>query len=198
MTSDTTGCRRSSSAGVTTCTPVNIRSVTAPSGARGDRASRMLTTRPVASTPIAPQRRGSGSSRSSMVADRRRSRACAASSAGRSRSATTLAFITSSGPASNSGRALARPPPVPSSSRLDRVGDVDGRGRIATAHAFTQHGLNHVAAVEHVDHRPAGAGARGRVQSEADRRVAAHRDQRLRGRQAEGAEPRRPARPQAA
>ena len=78
-------------------------------------ASKMLTTRPGASTPIAPQRRGSGSSRSSMVAIAP-ARACAASSAGRSRPATTLAFITSSGPGPNSGRALANPPPVPSRS----------------------------------------------------------------------------------
>ena len=49
-------------------------------------------------------------------------------------------------------------------------------------HAFTQDRLDQVAAVEHVDHRAPGAGARGGVQPEADGRVAANRDQRLRQR----------------
>ena len=61
---------------------------------------------------------------------------------------------------------------------LDRIGDVDGRPR-STDHAFTQHRLNHVAAVKHVDHGPPRAGARRCVQAEADRRVPAHRDQLL-------------------
>ena len=77
----------------------------------------------------------------------------------RSRSATTLAFITSTRPAAEQRPRLGdarRPCPAARSRPSTRW---RRRGSVAADHAFTQHRLDHVAAVEHVDHGAPGAGA---------------------------------------
>ena len=168
------GRRRSSSAGASTWTPVNICSRTALRAAAAS-ARRGCRPRARSRRRIAPQRRGSGSSRSSMVAAP--PAACAARAPATSTSATTLAFITSTGPRPNSGRALAIPPPGP-----EKLGSRPSRGsqRRSPWPAASPSAAAPVAAVEHVDHRRA-ARRPGRPRAaEADGRVAADRNQRLR------------------
>ena len=101
-----------------------------------------------------PPARGSGSSRSSIVAAA--ASVCAATNAGRSRSATTFAFMTSTGPDPSSAAALATPPPVPSRSASTAYCTASSP---AGDRHFTHRGAHQVAAVKDVDDRPTRAGA---------------------------------------
>ena len=191
MTSQNTGRSRSSSAGSTTWMPVNIRSVTRPSGGRGERASRMPTTRPVSSVEIAPQRRASGSSRSSIVAT--------APPARRARAerreieiGDDLCVHDQHRPRAEArareGEAAARAE-EPSSTEYSRPTPwADGAQRLA----------QEIAVVEDVDDGAREPGARARREAEGDRGIAADGHEGLGQRRAERTEARRPPRPREA